>query len=191
MLEAGGKRYLNFKEYAARRGVSGEAVSQAVRAGRISTHRIGSHDYILPEEADVSWAENTLQSNSRTREQQLGLNDGPTPASLSETSPEGDKTERPDQRGTFAKARAKSEVLKAQHLAVDLELKTGKLVRADEVATKAFADGRKIRNAIMAIPDRLAPIIAAETDVVKAHQLLTKELTETLRGVARELRESP
>ncbi len=65
----------------------------------------------------------------------------------------------------------------------EAELK-GTLVNAREVELQAFAQARQLRDAILAIPDRVIPIISAETDEHANRQILDAELRSVLRDLA-------
>lgn len=43
-----------------------------------------------------------------------------------------------------------------------------------------FALGRRARDTLLGVPDRLAPILAGETDQTVIHRLLTEEITRGL-----------
>lgn len=60
------------------------------------------------------------------------------------------------------------------------------LLPADEVRREAFALGRAIRDGMMGIPDRLAPLLAATMDAREAHRLLTEEIRVALRSLGNE-----
>lgn len=53
-----------------------------------------------------------------------------------------------------------------------------------EVKTEAFALARAVRDALMGIPDRLAPMLAATQDARQVHHLLSEELRVALRSLA-------
>lgn len=58
------------------------------------------------------------------------------------------------------------------------------LVNAREVELEAFARARQLRDALMAIPDRVTPILAAETDEHTVRQILDTELRTVLRTLS-------
>lgn len=60
------------------------------------------------------------------------------------------------------------------------------LLPADEVKREAFALGRAIRDGMMGIPDRLAPLLAATMDAREAHRLLSEEIRVALRSLGDE-----
>ena len=54
-------------------------------------------------------------------------------------------------------------------------------VDADEVRAQMFALGRRARDSLLGMPDRLAPILAGQADAAVIHRLLTEEIE---RGLA-------
>ena len=53
---------------------------------------------------------------------------------------------------------------------------------------QVFALGRRARDTLLGIPDRLAPVLAGHTDPAVIHRLLTEELT---RGLAELTKAAP
>jgi hypothetical protein len=43
---------------------------------------------------------------------------------------------------------------------------------------------RKTRDALLAVPDRIAALLAAETDPARVHAVLSNELKQALHGIA-------
>ena len=74
---------------------------------------------------------------------------------------------------------------KAKAIQAEIELKKslGELVLVEEVRDAAFKEGRRLRDAIMAVPDRLASLVAAETDPAKCREMIAKELRLVLEGL--------
>jgi hypothetical protein len=63
---------------------------------------------------------------------------------------------------------------------LEFERESGKLVDADAVRAQIFALGRRVRDTLLGVPDRLAPILAGETDPAVIHRLLTDEIERGL-----------
>ena len=53
-------------------------------------------------------------------------------------------------------------------------------IRLDEVRAQIFGLGRRLRDALMGLPDRLAPVLAGETDQAEVHRLLAQEILTSL-----------
>lgn len=83
---------------------------------------------------------------------------------------------------SYHDARTLRERIKAKKEQVEYDLLIGKLVDSEDVKIAAFNRGRALRDSILNIPDRISPILAAETDTRKVHQILFKELRTALEG---------
>lgn len=73
---------------------------------------------------------------------------------------------------------------KAQLAELELMQQTGQLVLAKEVESRVFGMARAGREAIMAMPDRLATLLAAESDPGKVHAMLTAECRKVCEHLA-------
>ncbi|GAB3755123.1 hypothetical protein [Lysobacter olei] len=73
---------------------------------------------------------------------------------------------------------------KAQLAELELMQQTGQLVVAAAVDARVFGMARAGREAIMALPDRLATLLAAESDAVKVHAMLTAECRKVCEHLA-------
>lgn len=74
------------------------------------------------------------------------------------------------------KTRIKSEVERAKLLEIKARVEAGKYVDADDVKVAAFNRARVVRDALLNIPERLAAVLAAETDTQRVHGMLTAEI---------------
>jgi len=81
--------------------------------------------------------------------------------------------------------------LRAAYLAVRTEREQikklrelGVLVSKAEVEKAAFASGRILRDALMGMPDRMAPRLAAESDIARIHADLEGEIRFALNALA-------
>lgn len=88
-------------------------------------------------------------------------------------------------------AAEKLRLTKAQAKKAELEvleiMKT--LVPAKDVKDAAFESGRLLRDQLLNIPGRVAPIIAAERDPKKTHEILEKEIRQCLETISGDLAE--
>lgn len=75
---------------------------------------------------------------------------------------------------------------RVRKLRLEIAAQAGQLVDRAEVERHAFARARQAQEALLAIADRLAPQLAAETDPQRVHALIDAEV----RRVARELAEA-
>jgi len=81
---------------------------------------------------------------------------------------------------SFNESRAKSEHFRAELARLDLEVKEDQLVEASRVKREAFSAARAVRDALGNIPDRVSNQMAAESDPVIIHQMLTEEIRKAL-----------
>lgn len=162
------RELLSFRGYAKRRGVSPEAVSKAVETGRISTvNDVQGRRKIDPEVADIQWKAKT---DALQAQRAAGLQTRAQPAEIDD-SPDGDI---PDVPG-LSDERRRVESARASMFELDLAEKLGEMVRADEVRRAAFEKARAARDALMGLADRLAPLVAPESDRAKCHDLIATE----------------
>ncbi|MFN7225836.1 MAG: hypothetical protein ACK5UY_01100 [Holosporales bacterium] len=84
------------------------------------------------------------------------------------------------------KSRIKTEVERGRLLEAKAKAETGKLVSADEVKIAAFRRARIVRDGMLNLPDRVAAVLAAETDAAKVHAILTKEIRLILEAISRD-----
>ncbi len=150
------------RAYARHRGVAVLAVQKAIQAGRISTMPDGRID---PEIADQEWARNTREYAPAVIGQ--GDDDGATFGA-----------------SQYTKARAVREHYQARLAKIEYEERIAKLVSKDEVQVAAFNTHRVIRDAMLNIPDRVAAMLAAETNEAKCHEMLSTEIRKALNEFA-------
>lgn len=156
-------------EYARHRGCADQVVAKAITEGRLSqsvTYGPKGEKIIDPELADKEWAENT------------GVK-GPEPKYTKEEL-ELNKQGVLSLTGT----RRIKEHLAAQKLQQDMDIRAKKLIHIDDLNPIIANFVLTSRNAILAIPDRLAPLVAANTDVAECHKLITDELEKALENLA-------
>jgi excisionase family DNA binding protein len=67
---------------------------------------------------------------------------------------------------------------------VELKIRTGALVEAEDVRRQQFRIARAFRDRMLNIPDRVASVLAAETDAGSVHAALTKEIRDACAELA-------
>ena len=181
---------LSQRGYARRRGCSQTAVWKAIEAGRISVVKVGTGFKINPETADREWSDNTDRSKSSNTEigdpgRRRSPGEPPAPMDLDrvregeqipllEELPRAPARESRDNGGngnggraeapevlSYARSRAQREAALARKAELELEEHIGSLVRLSEVQRTAFDTARKARDLLLAIPERIAPVLAA------------------------------
>lgn len=140
-------------EYARTAGVTRQAVSKAVKAGRIKT-KGGKID---PDQADRDWKANSRESMP--------------PASTS--SPGATSPGIP----SYADSRAIREAFNARLARLDFEERNGKLLRRDEVERAMFEEAREDRNRIMLVLERMRPHLSPDQ-----FKMLNREIRDALES---------
>lgn len=96
-------------------------------------------------------------------------------------------TERMHRQRLAAQQPSKNKQLKQEYEAKMAKLEYDKAISAviDKavVDKDAFQNGRIIRDTMMRLPDRLAGVLASESDQKKIHALLTAELRQALESL--------
>ena len=155
---------LSQRAYARQRGVALSAVQKAIDTGRISTLPDGRID---SEQADVEWEQNTTQHAPPVAKRGQDEDD----VSIFGAS-------------QYTKARAVREHYQARLAKIEYEVRVGKLVPKDEVQVAAFNKFRQFRDHMLNIPDRVAAVVAAETEAAKCYEVLATEVRRALNEFA-------
>jgi hypothetical protein len=177
---------LSIRGYARHRGVSHTAVRKALASGRITADDDGAIDPVI---ADEEWAAST--NLAKPRNTVIGMPraatrplDPPPPAQdpAYANPPAISPVVRATGRlaSSYADARAARESYLARLAKLDFEERSGRLVNADDVRAQVFALGRRMRDAMVALPDRLAPVLIGQTDQAVIHRILTNEILSCL-----------
>lgn len=181
---------MSMTEYAAYRGVSHVAVHKAIKAGRIST----INGKIDPKVADIQWAQNTRpRADKRADKRPNRDHDAPAataPAALDAVPPMATPAVPPlgaadDRDDDYWAARAKRERAEAAISEMRRAELEGKLIRTDAVRAAWARRIASTRDALLQIPHRLAPVLAAESDLERVSQLLEDELRTALAELSR------
>jgi hypothetical protein len=184
---------VSLRAYARHRGVSLRAVQKAIQAGRIEKSPAGKIDVPI---ADTQWDTRTAprpliaKRNGSPQKQKTVPADGQSrrfpepnrnpnvPADPRMDLPRGDL---PGASGAdYSRARAVRENYLARMSKLDFEERSGKLVSRDEIQVAAFNKFRTFRDGMLNLPDRLAAVLAAESDSAKVHELLATEIRKAL-----------
>ena len=165
-------------QFAKIKGVSAAAVSQAIKTGRIRAAVVTQNgkEFLDHDLALELWERNTLQQPPPTN----APKEPPTDKQLREFIDGLPEDQIPD----LNESRARREHYQAEKAKLEALQGRGELVPAEEVKREAFAMGRQIRDAMQGIPDRVASLLAASSDVREVHRMLTEEIRVALRGLA-------
>ena len=89
---------------------------------------------------------------------------------------------------SYGQAKTIEMVFKARLKKLEFEVRSGKLIPSDEVKVKWFVIVRQIRDKLLAMPAKLAPQLAALSDVRQVRELLDTEITALLRALQEDIR---
>ena len=174
-------------EYARHKGVELSAVKRAIAEGRLPKHaiKIGSNarKLILVGEADKFWEESTAVNNKNELRQKTFL-DVDKGARTSRAS-ENDEAEKDPDAPTLIRIRTVKESYAAKTAQLEYEKMIGDLTPTAEVRKAAAEIGTNIRNALENFADKLAPLMAAETNIDKCHKIITDEIRAVLNNLSR------
>lgn len=175
-------------EYSRHKGVELAAVKRAINEGRIPKHaiKIGSNSrkLILVDEADKFWDESTLINNkNELRQKSLNLKGEPAQANP-EAGPDEDDGADPN-APSLIKIRTVKEGYAAKTAQIEYEKRVGLLTPTEDVRKAAKEIGTNIRNALENFADKLAPIMAAETNIDKCHKIISDEIRSVLTNLSR------
>jgi hypothetical protein len=113
---------------------------------------------------------------------------GPSQAPHSPQSPPPLESSGAVQPASFAQAKTVEMVFKAKLKKLEFEARAGKLIPSGEVKVKWFVIVRQIRDKLLAMPAKLAPQLAALSDVREVRELLDAEITALLRALQEDIR---
>jgi hypothetical protein len=158
---------MNAAEYAKHRNVSKVQVHKYIKAEQITAVKNGGTYEINPAVADAELDRNLNQSKG-------GRGGG-----------SGPRVQAPSSPGipSYSDSRAIRERYAAMILKLEFEEKSAKLIDKAELKMKLAKLHMAVRDSLRTIPDRVAPIVAAETDQAKIHAMLLKEIGQALEGL--------
>jgi hypothetical protein len=181
-------RLLSQADYAKRRGCSEAAVNTA-RKQRIKAAEVirDGKVWIDAEKADELWAQNTRRRR----------NDAKPPQERQATPPTEPRPPTDDELKAFIMGLPEDQIpddvnesirrkehYNAERQRVAALKDRGEVVSQREVEAAAFERARAVRDALLGLADRLAPMLAATTDTRECHRLLSEEHRLALRGLA-------
>lgn len=171
---------ISLRAYARMRGCSLTAVQKAIASKRITTLQDGTID---PERANQEWAKNTFAGQTIGRRPTA-----PAPSRGGSAQPPvipqaGEVSSDPV--AAYLRARAVNETFKAKVSQLEYEERTGKLILAVRASEYAATFSAIVKDGLMAMPDRLAPMLAAVDDEKAIHRMLAAEVSALLRKVSK------
>lgn len=159
---------ISLRAYARHRNISLAAVQKAIRSGRIRKESDGSID---PERADIEWNRNTRESMLPRSDTHREVRTVPEPPA-------------DDAAMSFQKARQMRLLYEAKMAKLEIDIREGKLVDADELNREVFNRARRVRDRLLAVPRRIGALVAAESDAAVIKEIVRKALVEALEDMA-------
>ena len=186
--------------YARHRGVTKQAINQAVREGRIP---ITQGKRINVAKADAAWAVNTSPtvggdrrekggqplsplpvSSSQPRVEEPAADDLPPDLPTSRTNPVGRSGEGSDTQ-TLVSVKVRRELVAVEREEMDLACRRRQLLDATEVRKAIDTVTRDVRDKLLALPRSLAPGLAPAQPPAQVEATLSVELRRVLDELAR------
>jgi hypothetical protein len=160
---------MSLRAYSRHRDCALSAVQKAIKTGRITVQPDGKIDAA---QADIQWARNTEKhAPPVTQRGQQDDDDGGAMAGSFGGS-------------QYTKARAVREHYQARLTKIEFEERVGKLVSKDEVEVAAFNKFRQFRDHMLNIPDRIAAMVAAESEAARCYEIIAIEIRKALNEFA-------
>ena len=165
---------ISLRAYARLRGCSLTAVQKAIAAKRITPLPDGKID---PDRANQEWERNTLASqpipkaSPRTTDRLPPVNESGAVAG--------------DPVSAYLRARAVKESFAARTAQLEYEERAGKLIPAVRASEYAATFSSIVKDGLMAMPDRVSPMLAAVDDEKAIHRMLAAEVAAVLRKVSK------
>jgi phage terminase Nu1 subunit (DNA packaging protein) len=160
---AAGREPVSQAEYARHRGVSRQYISRLAKAG-VLVMRGGKVDVAASDAV---------------------LDDRPEKVSEAATSA---PVEAGAQATTYAQAKLADMLFRARLRKLEYETKSAKLIPTDEVKAVWFKQARQIRDKLLAMPAKLAPQLAAVSELRAVRELLDTEIEGILKGLQDDIR---
>jgi len=174
---------ISIRAYARMRGCSESAVRKAIASKRIKPEVDGSID---PDRANRDWEQNTFAAAT------LRPSPAAKPTKPSRPQPRpamphvaGVESPSSDPVQSFLRARAVKETFNAKVAQMEYEERAGRLMQASRAAEYASTFSSIVKDHLMAMPDRLAPALAAVDDEHAAHRILLNDVSAVLKKLSK------
>jgi hypothetical protein len=189
---------VTFSKFAEMKGVSAAAVSIACKS-RIKEAIVerNGRRMLDPEKAMALWDRNTRRNGServsvkaKQRDQRTPKPEPASPQLIAAQPATGDQLKSlimglpEDQIPGLDVSRERKEHYNAEIARLQALKEREELVPTADVKRMASTLGRQIRDNILSIPNRVAPLLAAAQDSGEVHRLLSEELRTALRVLA-------
>ena len=184
------KGWVKISDFEKLTGISNKTITAAIKRGAVPptcVDRVGSTAtapyYLHPLKSAIAWRSTLNANHPLARPVRDALEKYIRKVDPSAIEAEAEPTEDSGQKRklTYAEAQLQEQVAKARLRELELEEKEGSLVQRAIVNDQLFAFGQELRNALLAIPDRVIDQIIAESGTrAKAHATLYEAIASEL-----------
>lgn len=165
---------MNLKDYAKQRDLSYQTLARWARENRFKSIEKKGREYDIP--------------NPLALDREIAASKAPDRGGRGGAPVLDDELRRQQADAasipSFARSRAIREAFSAKLSELEFKQRSAKLVDKAELKMRLAKLHMAVRDALRTIPDRVAPIVAAETDQAKIHAMLLKEIGQALEGLS-------
>lgn len=167
-------------EYAKHRGISQPRVHAYIKSGKLEgavSKKRGKNSYSIDSEKADEILAGALNPGKES----------PSKIATPERTESNDDPPKINMRnikaGDFALFKARNEAQKAMLLQIEIKEKKGELVDKAKVANEHFEFAREVRDNLLAVPERVAALVASETDIMKCQHIVDNEIRLAMTAV--------
>lgn len=190
------KGWVKISEFATLTGLSVKTITAAMKRGTIPASevaRVGSSAtspyYLNPQTVAKSWYDN-LNANHpltpavRTALESYIANIDPKPKTKKVKETSISSLPITDAKMPLAEAQRLEREAKAKIALLELQEKEGSLVSRERINNQLFGAGKELRDALLAIPDRITDLIMAEDNRTMVHNIIYNAIASELQKLA-------
>lgn len=178
-------RFLSRSQFAAERGWSPSYVTKLSKQGRLVLH--SENQKLVDVAATLAMLNRTEDPGKESTRQYHATmrTDKHVVAHVKIDAPSADEIPPPSADPKYWDNKARREGAMAELAELELEKKRGGLVDRQRVEAMAFAAGRTLRDAVLGLPTRLAPVFASMTDAFEIEVKLRDALRQIFADAAK------
>ncbi len=170
-------------EYARHRGVKPPYIYQLIKQGKIILEYDGRIDPVKADAALGPIKHQLIELPMRQQGKEPKLKPRSIPVEISLSEGIEISAAKILASTTLFEAQQYKEIYNALTKKLEYEKLDGSLLFREEVEKSVFETGRQIRDMLQAIPDRIAPLVASETDLHACTQILKTEIRAILESM--------
>lgn len=178
--------FITRSELARRLGVSATTITKGINTGRFKTKNVKGKNLLNYRECKLSFLNTRTRSGCKTiGEMNAEKKTERTNGKAIPHYPATGKSKTTDVGGMFDlhDVRLELERAKAMKEKLNLEILQGKHAPVDEIKKEFKHIAETLKKSILAIPDRIGPLVAGESDPHTVRQLLLVELKRSLQTI--------